>query len=464
MEYKKLPKDMAEKLKEAQGRENLTKSPEVNNLIQVAQVLMKGQARPEMFQEQLDNLYYLHKNMLTAVEFLSKTQPKTEVAHEKIPLVYEDLNGFEEALEELKLYLKDNNLDHIKKGIEKLIYHTDSLFESADILKKDEEKIKTFCDSPMLSELIRIGKGVAEGIYEEESLKRRLEFCKAFHETVLEHMKELMNESYDTKEAEREAPLIMEALDLMEEGFEEIELYFQNNDPEHILEGVELVRQAAEELSNSYSILAKAVEDAEKEAEEETVPKEKICFKCGIKLQPEIKICPKCHIPIPDMRPIDKEKVDERPTVRIDVGETRDLVTPMMTPNVKKIYDTAVEFMQKKISSEEFTARLDWLDGILKQSEETLRKEKLPELTDEREKQIMEQTKQLFEMGIKESKEGLQEMRLYLKDENPSYLQNGILQAIRGGEKLYQVQMLAKRIQQYAKEMKEKEKSEKFSK
>jgi len=136
----------------------------------------------------------------------------------------------------------------------------------------------------------------------------------------------------------------------------------------------------------------------------------------------------------------------------------------MMTPNVKKIYDTAVEFMQKKISSEEFTARLDWLDGILKQSEETLRKEKLPELTDEREKQIMEQTKQLFEMGIKESKEGLQEMRLYLKDENPSYLQNGILQAIRGGEKLYQVQMLAKRIQQYAKEMKEKEKSEKFSK
>ena len=91
--------------------------------------------------------------------------------------------------------------------------------------------------------------------------------------------------------------------------------------------------------------------------------------------------------------------------------------------------------MQKRISEEEFLSTLDWLDGLLRQSEETLKKEKLPDLTDERERQIMEQTKQIFEIGIKESKEGTAEMRLYLKDENPTHLQNGILQAIRGGEK-----------------------------
>jgi ribosomal protein L40E len=455
MEYKKLPKDIAKKFQEAGKEENLTRSPDVNNLIRIAHALKEGKVKPEVLQEQLGILYRLHKNMADTVEFLSKTQPKTDVANERLPMIEEGLARFKESLDELNFYLEDGSLYHIEKGIEKLIEETNSLFESADVLKKDEEKIQIFSDSPMISELIRIGKGVAEGLYEPENLKKRLAFCKTFHQSAYENIKEVMNDAYDTKEAEEEAPLIMEALDLMEDGFEEIEMYFEDNDPEHIFEGTELVRQAAEELSSSYNILVSAVEEADKEAEQDTVPKEKICFKCGLKAQPDIKICPKCHIPIPDIKPIEEHPVEE-PDVRIDVGEAKDMVTPMMTPNVKKIYDSAVAFMQKKISEEEFLSTLDWLDGLLRQSEETLKKEKLPDLTDERERQIMEQTKQIFEMGIKESKEGTAEMRLYLKDENPTHLQNGILQAIRGGEKLYQVQMLAKRIQQQAKDMKEK--------
>jgi len=455
MEYKKLPKDIAKKFQEAGKEENLTRSPDVNNLIRTAQALKQGKVKPEVLQEQLGILYQLHKNMSDTVEFLSKTQPRTDVANKRLPMIEEGLARFKESLDELNFYLEDGNLQHLERGIEELIEETNSLFESADVLKKDEEKIQIFSDSPMISELIRIGRGVADGIYSQENLKQRLNFCKTFHQSARENIQEVMDEAYDTKEAEEEAPLIMEALDLMEDGFEEIEMYFEDNDAEHIFEGTELVRQAAEELSSSYNILVSAVEEADKEAEKDTVPKEKICFKCGLKAQPDIKICPKCHIPIPDIKPIE-EKPAEEPTVRIDVGEAKDMVTPMMTPNVKKIYDSAVAFMQKRISEEEFISTLDWLDGLLRQSEETLKKEKLPDLTDERERQIMEQTRQIFEIGIKESKEGTAEMRLYLKDEDATHLQNGILQAIRGGEKLYQVQMLAKRIQQQAKDMKEK--------
>ncbi len=455
MEFKKLPKDIAKKFQEAGKEENLTRSPDVNNLIRVAQAMKQGKVKPDLLQEHLGIVYQLHKNMAETVEFLSKTQPRTDVANQRLPMIEEGLARFKGALDELNFYLNDGKLEHLDAGIEELIEETNSLFESADILKKDEEKIQIFSDSPMISELIRIGKGVAEGLYEPENLRKRLDFCKTFHKSARENIQEVMEEAYDTKEAEEEAPLIMEALDLMEDGFEEIEMYFEDDDPEHILEGTELVRQAAEELSSSYNILMSAVEEADKEAEKDTVPKEKICFKCGLKVQRDIKICPKCHIPIPDIKPIEEKPVEE-PTVRIDVGEAKDMVTPMMTPNVKKIYDSAVAFMQKRISEEEFLSTLDWLDGLLKQSEETLKKEKLPDLTDERERQIMEQTKQIFEIGIKESKEGTAEMRLYLKDEDTTHLQNGILQAIRGGEKLYQVQMLAKRIQQQAKDMKEK--------
>jgi len=446
---------MADKLKQAQTEENLTRSPDVNNLIRVAQGLKEGKVKPDVFGEELRYLYTLHENMVTAFDFLSRTQPASEVSRTLLPVVVEELQNFKEALDEINLYLEDNNMLHIEQGIEQLIEATGLLLEASDRLKEDEEKIETYSESPMLSELIRIGKGVANGIYDAENLRKRVDFAKSFHKSAYENMKQLMTESYDTKEAEEEAPLIMEALDLMEDGFEEIEMYFEDNDAEHIFEGTELVRQAAEELSSSYNILVSAVEEADKEAEKDTVPKEKICFKCGLKAQPDIKICPKCHIPIPDIKPIE-EKPAEEPTVRIDVGEAKDMVTPMMTPNVKKIYDSAVAFMQKRISEEEFISTLDWLDGLLRQSEETLKKEKLPDLTDERERQIMEQTRQIFEIGIKESKEGTAEMRLYLKDEDATHLQNGILQAIRGGEKLYQVQMLAKRIQQQAKDMKEK--------
>jgi len=273
-------------------------------------------------------------------------------------------------------------------------------------------------------------------------------------------MKQLMTESYDTKEAEEEAPLIMEALELMNEGFDELEAYFEDLDPEHILEGIEMIRQASDELSSSYKILMNAVEEADKIAmEQATASKEKVCFKCGLKLNINIKICPKCHIPIPDIKSVEEEP--DEPTTRIDVAESTDVVVPMMTPNVKKIYDTAVAYIQDKISDQEFINTLDWFDNILRQSEETLRKEKLPELKDDREREIMEQTKQLFEIGIKESKAGIAEMRLYIKDKNSIYLENGMLEAIRGGEKLYQVQMIAKKIQQHAKEMKEKMKERK---
>ena len=335
MEYKKLPKDIAKQFQDAGKEENLTRSPDVNNLIRIAQALKQGKAKPELLQEQLGILYQLHKNMADTVEFLSKTQPKTDVSNERLPMIEEGLARFKEALDELNFYLEDGNLQHIEIGIDLLIEETNSLFASADILKKDEEKIQIFSDSPMISELIRIGKGVAEGLYDPGNLKKRLAFCKTFHQSAYENIKEVMDDAYDTREAEEEAPLIMEALDLMEDGFDEIEMYFEDNDPEHILEGTELVRQAAEELSSSYNILVSAVEEADKEAEQDTVPKEKICFKCGLKAQPDIKICPKCHIPIPDIKPIEEHPVEE-PTVRIDVGEAKDMVTPMMTPNVKK--------------------------------------------------------------------------------------------------------------------------------
>ena len=139
----------------------------------------------------------------------------------------------------------------------------------------------------------------------------------------------------------------------------------------------------------------------------------------------------------------------------------KDVVVPMMTPNVKKIYDTAVAYIQDNITAEDFISTLDWFDNILRQNEEALRREKLPELKDEREREIMNQTKKLFEMGIKESKAGIGEMRLYIKDKNSTHLENGMLEAIRGGEKLYQVQMIAKKVQQQAKEMKERIKEKK---
>ena len=294
MDYQKLPKDMANKFQKARTEELLTRSPDVNNLIRVAEALKEGMAKPEMLKEGLNQLYGLHQNMITAFEFLSETQPQTESSEELMATVVDDLAGFREALDEMALYFKDNSLFHIERGVGLLIEVTNSLLEASDRLKEEEESLETYSDSPMLSELIRVGKGVAGGIYPAENLSKRIGFARSFHKSAFENMKQLMMESYDTKEAEEEAPLIIEALELMEEGFDELEAYFETGDTECILEGIEMIRQASDELSSSYKILMAAVEEADRKAEAKaSAPREKICFKCGLKLSINAKDMPK---------------------------------------------------------------------------------------------------------------------------------------------------------------------------
>lgn len=454
MDFKKLPKGLAEKMAMAQNKEMLTRCPDVNNLIRVIQELKEDSGKVDDLRKHLDNLYQLHNNMLLTFDFLSKTQPPTEVSKSRLPMIKENLIAFKEALDEIALYFEDNDFRHIDSGLDSLIYETDDLFESTDILKKDEEAIPSYSDSPMISELIRIGKGVADGLYEPETLKRRLDLCKTFHKESVDNLKDIMCEPFDTEESEQESPLIMESLDLMKEGLDEIEMFFQDDDEEHIFEGIELVRQAAEELSSSYKIIKSAVDKAENIGEEkkEKSLKEKICFKCGLKLKPQVKICPKCHIPIPDIKEDDPCEEDVTPVV--DFAESKHTETPMMTPNVKRIYDTVTGFIEKKVSREKFIEDLNWLDGLLCQNEETLKKEKIPEFHNEREKEIYFHMKQLFETGIRESRDGISEMKIYLNDEDINHINKGIMMTIKGGEKLYQVQMVTKRIQQDGKESK----------
>ena len=91
-----IPKEFRQKFAKP---EQLTRSPQVNELIKICKDIEEGKGDVDVLKAQIDILYDVHEAMTTAYEALAPTQPKTPVFIEKGKIM---LKGFED-LKDLRI-------------------------------------------------------------------------------------------------------------------------------------------------------------------------------------------------------------------------------------------------------------------------------------------------------------------------------------------------------------------------
>jgi len=221
-----IPKELREKVQEI--GDTFTRSPHVNYLIKACQDVKAGAADGESLRDPLNKLYDTYDALIITYKSLSPTQPKDEDFSIKAKLFLSSCESFRCALDEITLYFRDNDSSHLDLGLKLLRKETESIMSFIDEFKRYEEKAQKFSHSPVISELIRIGKGVIAGEFEPQLLKARLEFVRNIYEETSGNVKEMTKKEPDTKTLKEQIPVILEALDLFKYGLENIDAYFAN--------------------------------------------------------------------------------------------------------------------------------------------------------------------------------------------------------------------------------------------
>ncbi|MEQ8220908.1 MAG: hypothetical protein ABRQ37_01300, partial [Candidatus Eremiobacterota bacterium] len=221
-----IPKELREKVQES--GDMFTRSPHVNYLIKACQDVKDGKADRESLRDPLNKLYATYDALIITYKSLSPTRPRDEDFSIKAKVFLASCEAFRCALDEITLYFRDNDANHVDLGLKLLKKETESVMGLIDEFKRHEEKAQKFSHSPPISELIRIGKGVISGEFKPELLKPRLEIIRNIYEDTAGHVKEMTQKEPDTKVLEEQIPVILEALALFKYGIENIDSYFAN--------------------------------------------------------------------------------------------------------------------------------------------------------------------------------------------------------------------------------------------
>ncbi len=556
-----IPKELREKVQES--GDMFTRSPHVNYLIKACQDVKDGKADRESLRDPLNKLYATYDALIITYKSLSPTQPRDEDFSIKTKVFLASCEAFRCALDEITLYFRDNDTNHIDLGLKLLKKETESVMGLIDEFKRHEEKAQKFSNSPPISELIRIGKGVISGEFKPELLKPRLEIIRNIYEYTAGHVKEMTQKEPDTKVLEEQIPVILEALALFKYGIENIDSYFANiehagsgeinsdeksgssddffgdfNDEKPVSSGdsfgdfggfgdekpvssgdsfgdfggfgseksgshddssedsgfggfgsekfgshddssensefggfedekpaavsSEDSGKSVEKKDKAISLLKKGLDNIE-EASHEIYRAQmalkaeidrahrgpvRLCPRCSNEVTADLKFCPECRAILPQIHSA-HSRLDIKDST---IQEQRQFMVP---PHVKKVYTAAWDVSKGKITKDEFEKTLDWFENNIEVN--SINMDELltvPEGITKEEKTLFESIKQNIEEGIQECRAGIEDMRMYLLDDDILNLETGLGKLMKGGDLLYGVKHLGDKVSRAGKKNK----------
>jgi len=448
-----IPKEFREKF--AQAKEELTRSPQVNELIKICKEVEEGKAEVDVLKGQLDVLYDVHEALVVAYEALAPTQPRTETFAEKGKKMRAAFDELKEGLDDISLYLEEQDVEHIHTGLDLVKKAIDTITDASDALKKDEEAVEILSHSPPVNELLRIGKGFLAGEFQRVDMLRRYEVVEALYAETSSNIEKISQMPPDTKAMEEQLPLIKEALKMFREGLDDLKEYFATVDkkPEEAEE-----EEGAEEEVNLEELLKgglASIQEASKRIYEA-----QLAIKEGIdkameedskKTEWQAKFMGKT--PGPDVGGGLDIKVGETPAEPPSEEELPKLLVP---PNYKKVYDAAWAVSKDEITGDEFLKTVEWLAGTVKKNMADLPKLVKPENLSEAEEKLFDDSKKSLVDGMENTLAGLEEMRKYLDDKDVSHLETGLNTIMVAGDMLYKIQVIGDEVTKKMQEAKKK--------
>lgn len=449
----------AYEMNEQPSNDNITRSPQINELIALVTEIRTGKAEPEELRNALEELKEMILGLSLAAEALKATQPASDDFEEKFASMMELFELLTEEFNNMELYFDDPEDKYLDEPLENIKKYIAEVLDITDEFKKVEDAQPVYSQSIQINDMIRVGYGFIEGKYEEIYFVARYDAAKESFEETYIAMQSMENAPKDTKALEENYPKIMELLEEMRAGFDEIGAYLSKETREElqtILPSIEKIKNTSHEV---FLIQIKIAEEIEKLEEEMA---KRICPRCGKRTPVTEKYCQSCSAVLPLMPEgyIEQKNkisvIENLPSGFGAYAEERAEIPPghkLVSPNVLKIYEAAFKVGNGETTKEEFVGVLDWYERLLTKTRTDMSSLKEPAGLDESGQMIFRETLQLLIEGVEGSQDGLNELKLYLEDNNTEHLVNGVNAIMDAGEKLYGVQAMGEIAQKKSAEL-----------
>lgn len=412
---------------------DLTRSPQLNEAIQLGEMIIRGKGDPAEFKKSIKNLNTLRREMRSYLRREMKFHEKTSLLAGEAAKIESALEKMKKGIEEAYGYFKSGNARDIKEGLRECRSAFESLFRSFDRLKDEEDSKQgaPSSESPFQSELMRVGRGVIKGTIKPEAFRERLEGMKKAVRSFYEHFDSMRPNPQEQLYFEENQQAIRHALKKYVKALDEASLYFKDGDLHHIEKGLKNSNEASGEIIRHQKELMKAGEA------QNTV----LCLRCGTGNQVTMKFCRHCNAALPSFdRGAESTlelRMDDGGHIKDATHHVKNQFTEMLTGSVSK-------FRLGEITKEEFRRQLDEMERKAQHARREKEQLKPPkDLKTWEEVEYFEYVEKMMTTGIDDVIEGLGTIKAYIDSGDNLQLANGMETVLTGADKLYGVQMLS---------------------
>lgn len=415
----------------------LTRSPYLNELIRVAETFYNEPHHPEIhiaeLSEKLNLMKEVSKNLSNTFERIQQLQEDIPTIREQNIIVAENLNKLKEALEKFDDVISTKDKHTLVQYLLQIKSAVLNLFSAFDILRDEEQNLERYSESPYFNELIRIAKGVMRGAFPPEALKEIIMIIQFYWEKAYKDFNIYKTQKIDILDVKNKIPELENAYEECGRGLQEINLFFEDGNFEHIEEGIALVKQASDIMIESLNIINKAL----------SLGAMKTCLRCGAENPINAKCCTQCQAVFPNYT---QDVIASEIDFRFD-NEITPVSQRMITLHVQKLIDIIESFKRDRGNLEELDATINWLWEKIDNAKKHIDFIKIPDqMGDEEDRNLLKLSHDLLLIGIDNLEKALWEMKLFPEDGDISHLTSGLDLALAGNDNIYEVQKISQQI------------------
>jgi hypothetical protein len=199
-----------------------------------------------------------------------------------------------------------------------------SILDAMDKLREEAAARDHYSDAPHVNELCRVAQAALDERLPETRFRERLTAFKKHHDAFLEQLAATLPDVREESTFERLQPQLEAAFEEQSAALDELEQYFVDHEAVHILDGVEKLCLASEQILAVQKELRAACTDIG----------DVHCMRCGAVNTRTVKYCTRCNAILPQVA-----MGAPMSSLEVHVGESDEAGGRKLTANMQKLAD-----------------------------------------------------------------------------------------------------------------------------
>lgn len=337
----------------------------------------------------------------------------------------------------------DALVDHLESGDRALLdvaiqelNTAAEMFNSLPGVVNPEELAKSPTQSPLANIIINSVPGLISGEISQDFFGDILQRLWDELDLLRFRYNAISRAPAESSRVEEESEILEDVITAFEEVLNEFFDAMDNWKPDRFASLTEKLKTIVDELYQSMKSFQNIAETEGKTP----------CVKCGHFNSPGIRFCEKCNFKLPVIAGEKQRRLDMKEGEAAGTGEQ---TGPVMTENVRKLFESAEMAAEGKIPPEEFSEVVNWMENLLSQAYKAagpvppIEVEKLQGKEKETAGSIdklLKEASDIYQRGLEDFEVGLSFFRQFADGGSSESIRTGKQMIMQGMDKLQKVQ------------------------